>query len=57
MVETWFKVLLAAFIPIIAAFFVPRSVRIYCIAAAVIILVLAIIMLVRQERDANHDPR
>jgi hypothetical protein len=50
MVDTWFKILLSAFIPIVAAFFLPRGVRIYFVGTGLVMLVLAIITLVRQER-------
>lgn len=50
MVENWFKVLISAFIPIVGAFFLPRAAVPYCVAAALMLIVLAIISLIRHER-------
>jgi len=49
-IETWFKVAISAFVPIIAAFLLPASFKFYCLAAAGLLMLTAIIVLIRQER-------
>ena len=49
-IETWFKVAISSFVPIIAAFLLPASFKLYCLAAAGLLMLTAIIVLIRQER-------
>jgi hypothetical protein len=49
MVETWFKVMLAAFIPIGVAFFIP-SYYLYCFAASGLLILVGIVLMLRSPR-------
>jgi hypothetical protein len=59
-IETWFKFLLATFVPLAAAFILPRGLYRYCLAATGILFVTAVVLMVRQElgerRSHDEDP-
>ena len=54
MIETWFKIAISAFLPIIAAFLLPASFKPYCLIAAGLLMVTAVIVMVRQDRSPPH---
>lgn len=49
-IERWFKVMLAAFLPMGAAFVLPRAVMIPMFVVTGIVMATAIVMLVIEER-------
>ena len=55
--EPWLGVMLAAFIPIVLAFIVPRSLMIYLFGAAGVIGVTSLVMFIQHERKAHRRRR
>jgi VIT1/CCC1 family predicted Fe2+/Mn2+ transporter len=50
MIETWFKIALSSFIPIVVAFLLPKQFRIYPLIVAGLLMITAVITMLRQER-------
>lgn len=48
--HTWFKFLLSTFLPLVAAFFLPRGFLPYCFAASGVLLIVAVVLMLRQDR-------
>jgi hypothetical protein len=55
-VESWVKVALAAFVPLVLAFYLPSVLQPYLFVIGALLVVWSIVMLVRQQRADDSEP-
>jgi hypothetical protein len=55
--ESWLKVCLTAFVPLVLAFVLPKAVQPYLFTVGGLLVLCGIVMLIRQERGNKVDVR
>jgi hypothetical protein len=52
--EPWLRVMMSAFIPVLAAFFLPLPHKFYLFGAAAILLIAGFVMFIRHETSGSR---
>ena len=54
--ESWLKVGMVAFVPLVLAFYLPIVLQPYLFVTGAVLVLCSMVMLVRQHRKSNSDP-